>query len=85
MALVLEFTAGALFPLDILPARVQAILAWMPSPYLVFFPLNILLEKLDSIQILKGFSIQILWIIGLALLARFVWRRGVKIYGAQGA
>jgi ABC-2 type transport system permease protein len=85
MALILEFTAGAFFPLDILPVGVQHVLQWLPSPYLIFFPLNIWLEKADSIHIINGFTSQIIWIVVLGWVAKGIWRRGVVNYGAQGA
>jgi len=85
LAMTIEFTAGGFFPLDIFPQRVQDILAWLPSPYMIFFPMNLMLEKIDSAQIIKGFCIQYLWILGLALFARWIWKRGVRTYGAEGA
>jgi len=85
LAMVIEFTAGAFFPLDILPTGVQKVLSWMPSPYMVFFPLNLLLEKMDSHSIINSFAIQYSWLLILAILARVVWKRGVKTYGAEGA
>jgi len=85
LALIMEFTAGAFFPLDILPLHIQHILQWFPSPYLVFFPLNILLEKADMHQIINGFTAQIIWIMVLSLMARLVWVRGSANYGAEGA
>lgn len=85
VALILEFTAGSFFPLDILPLHIQHLLRWLPSPYLIFFPLNILLEKSNARLIVEGFCFQIMWIIILGLIARLVWSRGVDIYGAEGA
>jgi ABC-2 type transport system permease protein len=85
VALILEFTAGAFFPLDILPVRVQHILHWFPSPYLIFFPINVLLEKSNLHSIINGFASQIIWIFILGAAARLVWLKGVKNYGAEGA
>jgi ABC-2 type transport system permease protein len=83
--LILEFTAGAFFPLDVLPAGVQAVLKYMPSPYLVFFPLNIFLEKINPAEIWAGFVSQIFWIIFFYGLAKVVWRRGLIAYEAEGS
>jgi ABC-2 type transport system permease protein len=83
--LFLEFTAGAFFPLDILPSYLQHILRGFPSPYLVFFPLHIFLEKMDSRLLVGGFAIQFLWIVLLGIAAKLVWERGMQAYAAEGS
>jgi ABC-2 type transport system permease protein len=83
--LILEFTAGAFFPLDILPETIQKILHQFPSPYLVFFPVQIFLEKLTPAEVMSGFVAQAFWIIVLAALCRFVWHRGMAAYEAEGS
>lgn len=85
LALFMEFTAGGFFPLDILPVSVQHVLQWFPSPYLIFFPLKVLLEKSNTHQIIAGFTSQIVWTLLLAWMAHRVWTRGVVHYGAEGA
>ena len=83
--LILEFSAGAFFPLDVLPPTVQSILKCAPSPYLVFFPLNIYLERLSTIDIARGFAIELMWIVTFAALTRFVWTKGLAAYEAEGS
>jgi ABC-2 type transport system permease protein len=83
--LILEFTAGAFFPLDVLPAGVQAALKWMPSPYMVFFPLNLFLERVNPLEMMRGFVSQMIWILFFYLLARLVWTRGLAAYEAEGS
>lgn len=85
LALIMEFTAGSFFPLDILPAWIVRILHALPSPYMVFFPLNVFLEKLTLHQIINAFAIQTTWVVVFALLARWVWSKGTRYYGAEGA
>src|SRR5262249_31656567 len=85
LELILEFSAGAFFPLDVLPTTIQAVLKHLPSPYLVFFPLNLFLERIPAAEIGAGFLTQALWILGLALLTRLVWIRGLRAYAAQGS
>src|SRR5258706_16198720 len=65
LELFLEFTAGAFFPLDVLPDLAQKIIKCFPSPYLVFFPLQIFLGKLNSYQIMNGFLTQLFWMIAI--------------------
>jgi len=85
LELFLEFTAGAFFPLDVLPPMAQHIIKSFPSPYLVFFPLQIFLGKLNSHQILNGFSIQLFWILVISAMARVVWSKGMQNYSSAGS
>lgn len=85
LELFLEFTAGAFFPLDVLPKAAQNLFMLLPSPYLVFFPLKLFLEKLDSHQIINGLCIQLFWIFALSALSRWVWTKGMKVYSASGS
>jgi ABC-2 type transport system permease protein len=85
LELFLEFTAGAFFPLDVLPKLAQDIIKSFPSPYLVFFPLQIFLGKLNSHQILNGFLTQAFWIVVISATARAVWSRGMQNYSAAGS
>lgn len=78
------FLSGHVFPLDLLPAGVRAILAWTPFPYELFFPVQILLERLDSGALRQGFALQLLWVCITASTARFLWTRGVRHYQAAG-
>ena len=85
LELFLEFTAGAFFPLDVLPPMAQQIIKCFPSPYLVFFPLQIFLGKLNSHQIMNGFLIQLFWIAAISGIAKVVWVKGMEIYSSAGS
>ena len=78
------FLSGHVFPLDLLPAGVRAFLAWTPFPYELFFPVQILLERLDSAALWQGFLMQLFWVSITAATARFLWNRGVRHYQAAG-
>jgi len=84
LELFLEFTAGAFFPIDVLAPALQTVLKMFPSPYLVFFPLNVFLERLTPQQLARGFAMQLTWIVVAAVAAQTVWRRGLVVYSAQG-
>lgn len=83
--LTLEFSAGAFFPLDVLPKGLQHALQMLPSPYLVFFPLHIFLEKLSPEQILNGFAAQFFWLAALGGMTYWIWQKGLSFYGAEGS
>lgn len=81
---IVEFLSGALFPLDILPRGIQAIINLTPFPYLLFFPLQIYLGKVEGLVMIKGIGVSFLWLIILWQTMRMVWSRGLKAYQAYG-
>ena len=81
LMVILEFATGAMFPLDMLSNLWQNVLLWTPFPYLLFIPLRIYLGSSKTIMYLIG---QFIWVILLYLLARYVWKRGLLRYEAEG-
>lgn len=81
---LLDFLAGSLFPLDILPQYLYEILKFLPFFYLQFFPLKIYLGQLDFNQIAWGLLICLAWIFLFYQFVHLVWARGLKIYSAEG-
>lgn len=81
---IVGFFAGGLFPLDILPPMLFALLKLLPFTYLLFFPLNIYLGKLSNIELVTGILISILWVAFFSWIVKVVFRKGLKIYAAWG-
>ncbi|MFN0118353.1 MAG: ABC transporter permease [Elusimicrobiota bacterium] len=82
--IVLEFCAGAFFPIDVLPLVAQKILMFTPFPYLVYYPVMLYLGKGTPTLFLQIFSAQIFWILFLGLTLKWLWHKGLKFYGAEG-
>jgi ABC-2 type transport system permease protein len=82
--IVIEFFAGAYFPLDILPSLIYKIFELLPFTYLIYFPIKIYLGQLAFPEIVKGIFIMSVWIGILFFVVNFVWRKGLKAYTAQG-
>ncbi len=80
----LEFFAGAFFPIDVLPSWLSKIIYLTPFPYLVFFPIKIWLGQFTGALALKAILICLVWLIFFYWLAHFLWKKGVKNYGAYG-
>ncbi len=82
------FLSGSIAPLDAFPPAVRTVALWTPFPYLLYFPVRLLMG-LDTpaghISLLRGFGMLTLWLAGLALLNRWAWSRGVRHYSAMGA
>jgi len=80
-----EYIAGGhLFPLDILPPAIQQVLMFTPFPYQLFFPVHIYLGKVSGPELYVGLAIQAAWVAASYALARWVWSRGIRHYGAVG-
>lgn len=82
--LFLEFSSGAFFPLDVLPHGLRAVFQLLPFASLLYFPLNVFLDRVDRVHFLYGIGVQIFWIAVFAVVARTVWRRGLRAYSAEG-
>jgi len=80
----LEFMAGKLFPLDILPKPLFGIIKLTPFPYLIYFPLQVYLEKVPRLGALKALLILAVWTIIFIKITRIIWRKGLTDYTAYG-
>lgn len=81
---VKKLCAGGYFPLSILPVAVATFATALPFAYTFFVPAQLYLKKIDIQQGLIGLGIQLLWIVVLAFIARFVWKRGIKRFEGVG-
>ncbi len=79
-----EFLGGGLFPIDVLPQGIQTALYLTPFPYLYFVPIQIYLGKFNGGVGVNMFLMSLLWTFVLIALLRFVWRKGLKEYRAEG-
>jgi ABC-2 type transport system permease protein len=80
-----EYIAGGhLFPLNILPPTIAAVLNYTPFPYLLFFPVSVYLGSVKGAALWHGLLIQAGWVLVFYVLARFTWNRGIRKYSAVG-
>ena len=80
-----EYIAGGhLFPLDILPGWLAQLLSFTPFPYQLYFPVSVYLGRISGPALWQGLAVQTAWVIGLYLVARVVWQRGIRRYAAVG-
>lgn len=82
--ILLGFFAGSLFPLDILPSPIFNVLKFLPFTYLLYFPLKIYLGQLSITVISQGLLVSTSWLFILYFACKFFWRKGLKLYGAEG-
>lgn len=84
ITIILEGFGGGLFPIDIFPKSIANILLLTPFPYLIYFPAKIYLGTLPLGEILKGFIILSLWLVGSWYLMVQILKMGLKKYTAFG-
>ncbi len=79
------FFSGKFIPLVMMPRVIQQISDFLPFRYVLSFPIELFLGKLSSFDILKGITIQILWLSIAIVVYKLSWSRGLKKYSASGA
>jgi ABC-2 type transport system permease protein len=83
-ALILLFS-GQFVPLPLMPKVIQDIAQYLPFQLLIYYPIQLILGKLSSAQIIQGYVMAFIWFGISMLLFNWVWRNGVKRYSAVGA
>ena len=83
-ALILLFS-GQFVPLPLMPKLVQDIAQYLPFQLFIYYPIQLILGKLSTEQIIQGYLSGIIWFGVSILLFNLVWRNGVKRYSAVGA
>ena len=80
--LISGFLAGSYFPLDLYPEWLQIILDYLPFSYIQYYPVKILMGETHLFG--KAVLMISLWMVPLAFLVNFVWKRGLRRYTAAG-
>lgn len=83
-AFILLFS-GQFVPLPLMPKLIQDVAQYFPFQLLLYFPIQLILGKLPSEQIVMGYIMAGVWLIVSILLFNWVWHNGVKRYSAVGA
>ena len=83
-ALILLFS-GQFVPLTLMPKLVQDIAQYLPFQLFIYFPIQVILGKLSSAQIMQGYVTAGVWLVLAFAFFNWVWRNGVKRYSAVGA
>lgn len=77
------FLSGLVAPLDTFPPALRQ-LAWLtPFPWMVDFPAHLLAG--DRVAVARGFGALLAWMLLLLPPAGWLWRAGLRRYGAMGA
>lgn len=78
------FVSGQMLPLDLLPPFWAGVLKALPFQYMAYFPAVVFLGKVRGTDLIIGLVAELLWAIVFMLLARTLFRLGLRRYGAYG-
>jgi ABC-2 type transport system permease protein len=78
------FLSGHQFPLSMLPAKLERAVTLLPFAYETFYPVMLLLGKYDLQEAHRIVLVQTGWIVVLAGVAAWGWKRGLRRYAAYG-
>jgi ABC-2 type transport system permease protein len=83
------FLSGHMFPLTLFDSDphfswIGPVLRVLPFQYLAYFPAAVFLGKIQGAALAQGLLLQAAWAAGLMVLARLLFRRGLRQYSAYG-
>jgi ABC-2 type transport system permease protein len=78
------FISGQMLPLDMLPEPWVTILKWLPFQYMAYFPAVVFLGKVQGFELAKGLAAEAAWALAFLILARALYRLGLRRYSAFG-
>ncbi len=76
--------SGYLVPLELFPPWVGAIARFLPFRYMLGFPVEAVTGLLSRAEAFRELGAQWLFVLGLVLLVRALWRVGLRRYAAYG-
>ena len=78
------FISGHMLPLDLLPQPWAGILKALPFQYMAYFPAVVFLGKVRGWELVYYLIGEALWAFAFMLLARWLYRSGLRRYSAFG-
>jgi len=78
------FVSGQMLPLDFLPEFWAGLLKWLPFQYMAYFPAVIFLGKVEGTELVQGLLLELFWVVVFFGLCRWLYKRGLRRYGAFG-
>jgi ABC-2 type transport system permease protein len=78
------FISGHMLPLDLLPQPWSWLLLALPFQYMAYFPAAVFLGKITGIWLFIYLAGEVLWALFFMLLARGLYRLGLRRYSAFG-
>ncbi len=78
------FISGHMLPLDLLPQPWSGLLKALPFQYMAYFPAVVFLGKVRGWALVWGLLAELAWTVAFIVLARLLYRAGLRRYSAFG-
>jgi ABC-2 type transport system permease protein len=78
------FISGHMLPLDLLPEPWASFLKLLPFQYMAYFPAVVFLGKVQGMTLVKYLLAELFWVAFFMVLARVLYRSGLRRYSAFG-
>jgi ABC-2 type transport system permease protein len=78
------FISGQMLPLDLLPQPWSTLLKLLPFQYMAYFPAVVFLGKVKGVELWLYLLGELIWAIVFIVLARVLFRMGLRRYSAFG-
>ncbi len=76
--------SGQLIPIDLLPGVLEKIAYLLPFSYFTYFPVIALQGKLSFYQLISVVGVQIIWLVLLSFVFRYLLKRGLRRFTDLG-
>jgi len=78
------FFSGHMFPIDLLPDKLEFLVRLMPLHYLAYFPAAVFLGRISGPDLIQGLWIQFAWVVFFLVASRTAFHFGVRRYSGFG-
>ncbi|AMV39861.1 ABC transporter permease [Planctomyces sp. SH-PL62] len=78
------FISGHMLPLDLLPQPWSGILKVLPFQYMAYFPAVVFQGKIRGTELILHLGLELFWAVAFFVLARTLYRAGLRRYSAYG-
>ncbi len=82
--LIFLIFAGYIIPLEFLPQFFANVAYNLPFSYMIYFPIVALEGKLSVFALLRVIETQLLWMVILSLIYKYLWKKGIREFTAIG-
>lgn len=82
--IVFSVLGGVSFPLDFVRGPLHTVLNVLPFQYLYYVPIAYLSGKRPMHHLVNDMILLLTWMVAIIMLGAFLWRYGLKRYGAYG-
>lgn len=84
VTMIVLLFSGMILPLNLLPVWMQNIAYSLPFAYIVYYPIMAILGQISQNQLLSVIMMQAVWIIGLGLIYKQLWKYVLKHFVSAG-